>query len=81
MTFLNNFAKAEVIDIRPSMNILKYETLPKKLFNSLTVHDSLMDALTVVFAKLTSIPLLWTRNPKNFLAETSKAHFVDSFLA
>ena len=73
--FFNNFGKAEVIDARLGNDLLMYEALPKKLFNSLMVDGGFMVAIAVAFAGSTSIPLLWTRNLRNFLAKTPKAHF------
>ena len=63
------------------MNLRMYETLPKKLFNSLTVDGGFMVVIAIAFFGLTSIPLLWTRNPRNFPAETPKSTLMDSSLA
>ena len=63
--FFYNFSYAEVINARPGMNLLMYETLPKKLFNSLTTDDNFMVTTAVAFSGSTSIPLQWTRNPRN----------------
>ena len=60
--FFSNFAKAEVIDAKPGINLLIYDILPKKLFNSLIVDGGFMVTSVVSFARLTSTPLLWTMN-------------------
>ena len=72
--FLSNLVKAKVIDAKPGMNLQMYETFPKKLFNSFIVANSFMVAMVVVMAGSTSIPLLWTKKPRNVLKDTPKAH-------
>ena len=62
--FLINLAKDEVIEAKPRMNLLMYETFPEKLFNSFTVVGGFMVAMAVAFAGSTSIPLREPRNPE-----------------
>ena len=73
--FLRYLGKTEVIDAKLGMNFQMLETFPSKLFNSFTVAGGFMVAMAVAFVGSTSIPLLWTRNRKNFPTDTSKAHF------
>lgn len=55
--FFINLAKADVIDVRSGINHLMYETLPKKLFNSLTMDGGFNVAMVDDFTGSTSIPL------------------------
>ena len=66
--------KAKVIDAKPRMNLQMYETFPKKLFNSFIVASVFMVAMVVVLIGSTSIPLLWTKKPRNVPKDTPKAH-------
>ena len=70
----------EVIDANLGMNLRIYETFPKKLFSSFTVIGGLIVAMAMALAGFTSIPLLWTRKPKNFPKDTLNATWGDSFL-
>ena len=56
--FLSNLVKTEVIDANSEMNLLIYETFPKKLFNSFTMARDLIVAMAVALAESTSVPLL-----------------------
>ena len=54
--FFKSGAKAEVIAARPRINLLMYDSLPKKLFSSLCVVGGFIVAMADALAGSTSIP-------------------------
>jgi hypothetical protein len=72
--FFKSGAKAEVTAARPGINLLMYDSLPKKLFSSLCVVCGFIVAMADALARSTLIPRWCTRKPRNLPAETPNAH-------
>ena len=73
--FFRSGAKVEVIAARLGMNLLIYDSFPKKLFSSLCEVGDFIVAMADALVGLTLIPQWCTRKPKNLPAETPNAHF------
>ena len=62
--FFKSGAKAEVTATRPGMNLLIYDSFPKKLYNSLCLVGDFIVAMADALARSTSIPRSALRNPE-----------------
>ena len=72
--FFRSGAKVEVMAARPGMNLLVYDSFPKKLFSSLCVVGGFIAAMADALVGSMSIPRWCTKKPKNLPAETLNAH-------
>ena len=72
--FFKSGAKAEVIAARLGMNLLIYDSLPKKLFSSLCVVGGFIVAMVDALAGSISISRWCPKKPKNLPAKTPNAH-------
>lgn len=73
--FFNSLDNPWVIEVRLGINLLIWETLPKKLLSSLTTIGIFMITMVVVLARSMLMHLWCTKKPRNLLEGNPKAHF------
>ncbi|GFS40748.1 hypothetical protein Acr_00g0070290 [Actinidia rufa] len=73
-TFLRILKNDKHLSVAREMTLFSAATLSVSLRTSLIILGDSISSIALIFSGFTSIPVLLTRNPRNFPAETPKAH-------
>ena len=73
--FLKSLKMGSQVEVSLAMNRLMYCNRPKKPLISFSPLGGGISNMALILDGSTSIPLLLTKNPNNFLAVTPKVHF------